>query len=73
MMLGLVFVGLGALMLWQGFTGQKVTDEIQRLLSGQAAFVIRKPAGEFGGLEPGDNRLGPPNPNIITDHPQLRN
>ena len=38
MIIGTILLGLAALMLYQGFTGNSAVGEIQKLLAGEAAF-----------------------------------
>ena len=75
LILATVGVALTSVAIWSTIHAQNGFAEVVKMLKGQPAFIPNDPFGElpqseFG--EPGDNRLGPPNPDIFDDHPQLR-
>lgn len=68
-------INIAAIAIWSAIKRRNGFVEVIKLLKGEPAFIpltdFGPPAtGEFGEID--GNRLGPPNPDIFEEHPQLR-
>ena len=66
---GALMVILGAWLLIASLAGRLV-ERILSLVAGTPGGFGEPPTGEFGAED--GNRLGPPNPDILPDHEQIR-